>query len=71
MESFNMPREKEGYREMLALLCAKHPMLMSKKEACPILGISIPHLNKLIAQDKITYDNGKIPIGSIAKYLCG
>ena len=66
-----MGREKEGYREMLAMLCEEHPMLMSKKEACPLLSVSLPHLNKLISQGKIKYDNGKIPIGSIASYLCG
>lgn len=66
-----MPREKEGYRQMLEMLSKDHPLLMSKKEACPVLGISLPHLNKLIAQNKIKYDNGKIPIGSLASYLCG
>lgn len=66
-----MPREKEGYRDMLSILMEQYPMLLTKKEVCEMLGLSFNTLAKLIARGKLTCDAGKVPIGSLAKYLCG
>lgn len=66
-----MPREKEGYREILMFISEKYGMTLQKKEACEALGVSLPHLNKMIKQGEIKFTYGKIPIGSIVSYLCG
>lgn len=68
-----MAKEKEGYREMIVFLCEnkKLPLLVTKREACVAMGISRNYLTKLIIDGKITLDENKIPIGSIARYLCG
>lgn len=66
-----MAREKEGYRDMLVLLLEKYPATLSRVQAGEILSISQPHLRKLIQKKHITVKDGKIPIGSIASYLCG
>lgn len=66
-----MGREREGYRDTLSLLLQEHSMLISKKEASKILGISFNSLAKLIARGKISCDGGKVLICSIARYLCG
>ena len=66
-----MSREREGYREMLMFLAEKYPMTMTKKQAMEALGVSFTHLQKMIANKHITESDGKIPIGSVAKYLCG
>ena len=47
------------------------PMTLSKKEAAEALGISRVHLDKIIAKGHLKIQDGKIPIGSIASYLCG
>ncbi len=66
-----MAREKENYREMLAFLTQRYPMLLNKGQAIEVLGISRPHLRKIIAKGHIKEQDGKIPIGSVASYLCG
>lgn len=66
-----MGREKEGFREILMMLKESYPLLLSKCETCKALGVSKPHLDKLIASGKITFADGKVPIGSVARYLCG
>lgn len=66
-----MPREKEGYREMLSILMEKYPATLSRTQAGEALSVSQPHLRKLIQRKHIAVKDGKIPIGSIASYLCG
>ena len=68
-----MPREKEGYREMLMFLNESKslPLLMDRGQACEALGISRDYLAKLIAKGDIRLERNKIPIRSVAKYLCG
>ncbi len=67
----NMAREKPNYRDMLMVLMEKHPSMLSKKEVVDILGVSRPTLDKIIRKGHIKYQDGKIPIGSVASYLCG
>ena len=68
-----MSREKEGYREMLVFLneTKKLPLLMDRGQACEALSVSRDHLARLIAKGSISLDKNKIPIGSVARYLCG
>ncbi len=63
--------EKKGYREMLLMLSEKYPNTMTKKQASEALGVSFPRLQKIIAHKRISVVDGKIPIGSVASYLCG
>lgn len=65
-----MPREKQGFREILELLMEKYPMILSKGEACDALGCSRDRLQSLIVRGSIKVKDGKIPIGAIASYLC-
>ena len=67
-----MGREKVHYRETLAYLTEQgYSMSLSKTEAQKILGISWEYLNKLIAKNYIKEVCGKIPLGSVANYICG
>lgn len=70
-----MAREKPNYRDMLSFLnCEKNvPAMMTRGEAAGILGISRNSVNSLINGGQISIDKitNKIPIGSIARYLCG
>lgn len=68
-----MPREKEGYRDMLAFLNEnkKLPLLLSRGQACEAMGVSRDYLAILIAKGDIKLSDSKIPIGSLARYLCG
>ena len=67
-----MSREKSNYRETLAYLQEKgFEFLMSKSQAAEKLCISRPTLDGIIKSGRITMHNGKIPLGSIASYLCG
>ena len=63
--------EKKNYRETLAFLCERYPMTLTQKETAQVLGISLGYLTKLINAKKISLVCGKIPIGSVASYLCG
>ena len=65
-----MPREKEGFREILAMLMEKYPPTLSKCKAAEALGCSRSHLQTIISRGKIKPKDGKIPIGAIASYLC-
>lgn len=66
-----MPSEKEGYREILAVLADEYPLMLTRLQVCEILGISQPHLRKLIQKKRIAVKDGKIPIGSVISYSCG
>ena len=64
-------REKEGYREMLLILMEKYPNTMTRAVAAAALDVSVRHLNEIIRAGHIKISDGKIPIGSVASYLCG
>lgn len=67
-----MAREKEGFREVLSFLMEKeYPAMLTRVQVGEILGISQPHLRKLIQKKHIAVCDGKIPIGSVASYICG
>ena len=66
-----MGREKEGYREILSALMERYPLLMSKTQAARALGIGKDRLAVIIRKKHIAVQDGKIPIGSLASYLCG
>lgn len=70
-----MPMEKEGYREMLMFLTAekKAPNMLSRGGAAKLMGISRDKVAELIYRGvlKIDKSTNEIPIGSIAKFLCG
>lgn len=68
-----MPLEREGYRDTLAFLTTTKnlPMLINRKQACEVLGVSRDYLGKLIAKGEIKLSNSKITLGSLARYLCG
>lgn len=68
-----MPREKEGYRDMISVLIEKKhlPLFLNKGQACEVLGISRDHLAKLIAEGEIKVTENKISLGSIARCVCG
>ena len=64
--------EKKGYREMLKFLDDKGcPMLATRAEAAKFLGIGQQNLRKEISKGKLKLQDNKIPIGSLASYLCG
>ncbi len=64
--------EKQGYREMLKFLNDKGcPMLSTRVEAAKLLGMGQQNLRKEIARGKLKIQDNKIPIGSLASYLCG
>lgn len=64
--------EKNGYREMLSFLSEKDvPLLLTRAEAGKLLGIGQQNLRKEIAKGKLKLEDNRIPIGSIARYLCG
>ncbi len=68
-----MPREKPNYRDTLQFLTEKYTkMSLSKGETVDLLGITYPSLQKMIKKGELKADCcGKIPIGSLASYLCG
>ena len=68
-----MAREKDGYRATLGYLMNEMgaPLTMTRKEAAIFLNVSLPFLDKLINKGIIKAPGGKIPLGSIASYLCG
>lgn len=64
--------EKKGYREMLVFLSDKGvSMLCTRAEAAKVLGIGQQNLRKEIAKGKLKLQDNRIPIGSLASYLCG
>ncbi|MBQ8390941.1 MAG: hypothetical protein IJX50_00140 [Clostridia bacterium] len=46
-------------------------MTLSRKEAQEVLGVSHTHLAKMINRGHIKLIDNKIPLGSVARYLCG
>ena len=67
-----MAREKENYRTMLSFLSSEMhlPLLMTKQETCKALDVSPTTLSHIIRDGGLKFDNGRIPIGSVANYLC-
>ncbi len=64
--------EKANYREMLFFLKEQGcPLLCTRKEAGALLGMAEHNLRREIAKGKLKLADNKIPIGSIASYLCG
>lgn len=63
--------EAFGYRETLELLAEKHPMLVTRQTTTVILGCCTNTLDKIIKKGHIKVVDGKIPLGSIARYICG
>lgn len=68
-----MPREKPNYRDMLAYLreVEKAPLSLNKSEAADLIDVNRAELNEMISKGIIVIKNKKIPLGSIASYLCG
>ena len=68
-----MGREKATYRETLSFLIDERgcPLVLNKKQAAKLLGISRNKLYDLIGDGCIKEHSEKIPIGSIANFLCG
>lgn len=64
--------EKAHYREMLLFLKEQGcPMMSTRVQASKILGICQQNLRREIAKGRIKICEDKIPIGSLASYLCG
>ena len=69
-----MPREKDGYRDMLQFLKEEYPdlgLLASRRTVATVLKVSKDTVKKYIREGKLSEVNGKIPIMSIARLLCG
>ena len=66
-----MPREKEGYREILSALMERYPLLLTRTQTAQALGIGRSTLAEIIRKKHIKVQDGKIPVGSLANYLCG
>lgn len=68
-------REKEHYRDMLSYLTTERqaPLLLSKSQAAKLLSVSRNRVCTLIADGYLQFDKktNKIPIGTIARFLCG
>lgn len=67
-----MAREKANYRSMLSYLINERgfPMVLTKKQAAEVLGVSKGKLYGLIADGDIKVQGGSITIGSVASFLC-
>ena len=64
--------EKSHYREMLQFLTEQGcPIMSTRQQASKMLGICQQNLRKEIAKGRIKLVDNKIPIGSLASYLCG
>ena len=68
-----MPREKPNFRDMLQYLHEDKqcPLTMTQKEAAKVINVSVTHFKTIVAKGHIKVVDGKIPIGSVASYLCG
>ncbi len=65
-------REKANYRDMLQFITEKgYPMMMSRGQVTELMSISRTTLAEAIKKGHIKVVDGKIPIGSVASYLCG
>jgi hypothetical protein len=57
---------------MLQFLTEKgYPMMMSRGQVTEMLGVSRSTLAVAIKNGHIKVIDGKVPIGSVANYLCG
>lgn len=65
-----MPREKPNYRDMLQFLSDKYPMIVTQKQACEILGVSMMTLLRMIKRGEIQLRGCKITLGELARFLC-
>jgi hypothetical protein len=64
--------EKANFREMLYFLKEQGcPMLSTRQEAGKFLDMGQQNLRREIAKGRLKLVDNKIPIGSIASYLCG
>ena len=64
--------EREGYRECIGYLSDKgFPALMRQKDAAKALGISERHMRDLIKEKKVRLCGTMVPIGAVAKVMCG
>lgn len=64
--------EMGGYRECIAFLTEKgYPALMRQREAAKVLGISERHMRDLVREKKIKTCGTMVPIGAIARVICG
>ena len=67
-----MAREVIGYRENLEYLTDKGlPALMTQKQVAEALGISQSHVKTLIKSGHIKTVGTLIPLGSVARVICG
>ncbi|MBO5060272.1 MAG: hypothetical protein J6C82_05095 [Clostridia bacterium] len=67
-----MAREQPNYRSTLEMLIDKgYPMSLTRGEAAKILCLSYKKIAELIKKGFIKEKCGKIPLGSVANYLCG
>lgn len=70
-----MGREKPNFRDMLNFLVSEKaaPLMLSRRQVARTLSISHSRVGELIARGALEVDKAtnKIPIGSVARYLCG
>ena len=69
-----MPREKEGYREMVEYLqTVRHcPDSMNISQTAKFLGKSRPWVYNAISRGALKQNaTGEIAVGAIARYMCG
>ena len=67
-----MAREVMGYRENIEFLTDKGlPGLMTQKQAAEALGISQSHIKTLIKSGHIKTVGTLVPLGAVARVLCG
>ena len=68
-----MAREKPQFRDILNYLVIdkEFPLMLTKKQTAEAMGVSRVHLDRIIAKGHIKIQDGKIPVGSVASYLCG
>ena len=65
-------REKANYRDMLQFLTDKgYPLMLTKKQTAEILNCGKNAVPRIISKGHLKVIDGKIPIGSVASYLCG
>ena len=65
-------REKANYRDMLQFLTEKgYPLMLTQKQTAEILNCGKNTVPRIISRGHLKVIDGKIPIGSVASYLCG
>lgn len=63
--------EKKNYRDMLEFLSARYPLLLTKTQVAEILDVCPYTLRQIIKENNWKITCNKIPIGTLANYLCG